>query len=470
MNLAETGCAIAAFVRTRWGLRFRDRAALERFQHARMTKFIDTGLPQAAFYSGCKGLDLRSLPIVDKALTLKHFAAFNVAGVSLDDAIAAATAAEQSLAPPPHFDARLTSGLSSGTQGPRGVFLASPGERATWAGILLARVLDRPLLRDLLLRRTPLRVAFFLRANSALYTTLRSRRIDFRFFDLSTGAHTHIDALVQFRPEVLVAPASVLAWLASEVLAGRTTLAPRRVISVAEVLEPDDTDRMGAAFRIPVHQLYQCTEGFLAYTCEHGVLHLNEEYVHIEPEWLDAAQTRFTPIVTDFTRRTQMIVRYRLNDILRVRETPCPCGRVTRALAAIDGRLDDVLWLPASGNRSQLMPLFPDAVRHAIAQTGGGIRDYRIEQHDEALHLAVDTVDADNPGDEEFAAISTAIDRLAIAQGMRPAVWQRVAMGSSTRSAKRRRIVCMQQPTPASPSLSTPSASPTLFTGVPHDA
>jgi putative adenylate-forming enzyme len=454
MNPLEAGRAAAAFVRTRWGMRFRDRAALERFQRIRIARFIDTVLPRAAFYRASKGLDLNALPIVDKALSLNQFAAFNVAGVSLDDAIAAASAAEQSLAPPRHFDTRLTSGLSSGTQGPRGVFLASPRERATWAGILLARALDGPLLRDLLLRRSPLRVAFFLRANSALYTTLHSRRIDFRFFDLSAGAHTHVDALTQFKPEVLVAPASMLAWIASEVLTGKVMLAPRRVISVAEVLEPDDTSRISAAFRVPVHQLYQCTEGFLAYTCEHGVLHLNEEYVHVEPEWLDETHTRFTPIVTDFTRRTQMIVRYRLNDILRVREEPCPCGRITRALAAIDGRLDDVLWLPACASRSQWMPLFPDAVRHAIAQVGRGVRDYRIEQHDDALHLAVTMIDTGTPGDEGFAAISAAIDRLATAQGMQPLVWQRAVMGSPMPCAKRRRIVCVHQPARASSTLS----------------
>jgi putative adenylate-forming enzyme len=461
MNPVDAARAIAAFVRTRWGLRFLDRAALERFQRAKIAKFIDTVLPHAGFYRTSKGLDLGALPIVDKAFTLAQFAAFNVAGVSLDDALAAAVAAERSLEPPPHFDARLTAGLSSGTQGPRGVFLASPRERAIWAGILLARALDRRLLRDLLLRRAPLRVAFLLRANSALYTTLRSRRIDFRFFDLSAGAHTHVDALTRFDPEMLIAPASVLAWLAGEVLAGRTALAPRRVISVAEVLEPDDTRRIGTAFGVPVHQLYQCTEGFLAYTCEHGVLHLNEEYVHVEPEWLDETHTRFTPIITDFTRRTQMVVRYRLNDILRVREEPCPCGRITRALTAIDGRLDDVLWLPACSDRSRSMPLFPDAVRHAIAQVSAGVRDYRIEQHGETLHLAVAMIDADDPGKKGFSAISTTLDRLACAQGMQPLAWQWLVMGPPTPAAKRRRIVCVLKPAYAS---HAPSTTDTAFT------
>ena len=439
MKPAELTRLVAAFTHTRWGLRFRDRASLERWQDTRLAEFMRTTLRGAPFYRGFTGPDLASLPIVDKSITLAQFAAFNTRGISLDDATNAALAAEQLRARPDGFDPRLTAGLSSGTQGRRGVFLASSNERATWAGILLARTLERDLLRDILIRRAPLRVAFFLRANSSLYTTLKSRRIDFRFFDLQHGAFAHVVPLTQFEPEVLVAPASVLAWLAAESLAGRVMIQPRRVISVAEVLEPDDEQIIRVAFGKTVHQLYQCTEGFLAYTCEHGVLHLNEEFVHVEPEWIDESHTRFTPIITDFTRRTQMFVRYRLNDILRVRTQPCACGRVTRTLAAIDGRLDDVLWLP-SADRSRLLPLFPDVLRHTFTRDVAHSGDYRIEQRGDTLHLAARGDDA------VFTAMKRAVDRVAIYQGMRPLAWQRAEMPIPEPIAKRRRIVCVTKP------------------------
>jgi putative adenylate-forming enzyme len=451
---------LAAFIRTRWFLRFRDRAALERWQHRQLARFIDGPLRRAPFYRACPGRALAALPIVDKALTLRHFAAFNTRGIALAEATAAAIAAEHAQPWPAGFDADLSAGLSSGTRGPRGVFLASGRERAAWAGILLARTLERTLLKDVLLRREPLRVAFFLRANSALYMTLKSRRIDFRFFDLQAGAHTHLDALQQFDPEVLVAPASVLAWLAAQVLAGHAMLAPRRVIAVAEVLEPQDESLLQTAFGTTVHQLYQCTEGFLAYTCEHGVLHLNEEFVHIEPQWLDAQHTRFVPIVTDFTRRTQMIVRYRLDDILRVRAAPCACGRVTRALEAIDGRLDDVLWLPAAARPGALLPVFPDALRHALATCAVLLADYRIEQHGDTLHLAL-------AGDAAvFAAVTAALERHFAAQGMRPLAWRQIELSAWAPAHKRRRIVCVQRPVPAD----QPAAAQPIGEGDAHHA
>jgi putative adenylate-forming enzyme len=211
------------------------------------------------------------------------------------------------------------------------------------------------------------------------------------------------------------------------------------VFSVAEVLEPDDEQRIREAFGKPVYQLYQCTEGFLAYTCEHGVLHLNEEFVHVEPEWIDEAHMRFAPIITDFTRRTQMFVRYRLNDILRVHTQPCACGRVTRTLAAIDGRLDDVLWLP-SADHARLLPLFPDSLRHAFTRDVTNVVDYRIEQHGNTLHLGTLGDDA------MFAAIKRAVDRLVIAQGMQTLSWRRAEMPIAGPAAKRRRIVCIERP------------------------
>jgi putative adenylate-forming enzyme len=439
MKPSELARLVAAFIRTRWGLRFRDRASLEHWQRRQLAAFMRTTLPNAPFYREFAGLDLASLPVVDKAITLAQFSAFNTRGISLDDATHAALAAEQLHDRPDAFEVDLTAGLSSGTQGARGVFLASSSERATWAGILLARTLDRNLLKDILLRRAPLRVAFFLRANSALYTTLKSRRIDFRFFDLQRGALAHVEPLMHFNPEVLVAPASVLAWLAAEALAGRVAINPRRVISVAEVLEPDDEQQIREAFGQTVHQLYQCTEGFLAYTCAHGVLHLNEEFVHVEAEWLDEGHTRFTPIITDFTRRTQMFVRYRLNDILRVRTEPCACGRVTRTLAAIDGRLDDVLWFP-SADGTRLLPLFPDVLRHMFTREMSYAGDYRIEQHGDTLHGMTCGTEA------TFAAIMQAVDRLIISQGMQPLAWQRAEIRSSGTAAKRRRIVCVERP------------------------
>jgi putative adenylate-forming enzyme len=421
-------------------LRFRSREALLAWQHKQLTAFLRRSLPLVPYYRAYAGASLSQLPVMDKQTMLANFHALNNAGLSLEAATATALAGETTRDFRPQIGA-FTVGLSSGTQGPRGVFMVARREQLRWAGIMLARVLDGKLLTQLLPGRRPLKVAFFMRANSNLYGTLASRRIDFRFYDLLGGLDQHLAALQDQAPDILVAPSRILGKIAALVRDGRVRLAPRKVIAVAEVLEPDDRRCIELAFGGPVHQLYQCTEGFLAYTCEHGTLHLNEEFVHIEPEWLDTERTRFVPIVTDFTRSTQHFIRYRLNDCLRVRAEACPCGSAAMALDAVEGRCDDILWLPLVSGGA-LAALYPDMIRHAISIAPQALPDYRIEQHGAVLHIAVSDHDQ-----ASFDGVVQALQLVAARQGLAAPQYCPVPFVETSADVKRRRILCAARPT-----------------------
>lgn len=438
----------AAFIRFRWGLRFADRAALLRFQTRRLERFLRRTLPQAPFYRRWAGRPLADLPVVDKATVLGEFAAFNTRGVALDRALAEALRAERSRDFRPTLDG-LTVGLSSGTSGTRGVFLVSPGERARWAGVLLARLLSSESLRQLLdFRRASLRVAFFLRANSNLYETVASRRLDFAFHDLLEPLEHHQERLNAHPPDLLVAPPTVLRRLADAAAAGALRIAPRQILSVAEVLEPDDERTVAAAFGVPVRQVYQCTEGFLGASCPAGRVHLNEELLHIEPEWLDAGHRRFQPIVTDFSRTAQLIVRYRLDDVLRAAEGPCPCGRPSLSLEAIEGRADDVLWAAPAGQLqgAPLSPVFPDVLRHAFARADplGALRDYRLEQHGGDWRIRLDAPASAVEGAE--TAVRGELAGLMGSLGLRLPDLRFEPWREEPLHLKRRRIRCERKP------------------------
>ena len=438
MSPLESGILVWHLLRTRWGLRFASRDSLLRWQAARLARFQRRVLAHVPLHASLAAGGLAAAPLMTKARLLANFQASNRAGISLEQATRVAAEAERSRDFSPTIG-EVTVGLSSGTHGPRGVFLVSARERAMWAGIMLGRALSAAHFRRLLSPwRPPLRIAFFLRANSNLYETLKSSRIAFRFFDLFAGVDAHLAALNDSAPDVLVAPARVLAYLAAQQAAGVLRIAPAKVISVAEVLEPDDERRIAQAFAQPVHQLYQCTEGFLAYTCEQGVLHLNEEFVHVEPDWLDEARTRFSPIITDFSRSTQPIVRYRLDDVLRVRAMPCDCGRHSLALEAIAGRCDDILWFAGAHEDAQ-RPVFPDSVRHAllVAAVPG---DYRVVQDGGVLSLS-----CSDPSEAAHAAMRAALQELADRLGMRLPTLARVPWQDSPWSTKRRRIVCARR-------------------------
>jgi putative adenylate-forming enzyme len=412
-RLANATVAAARFARTRWGWRWQDRAALLAWQSRQIDRFLRDRLPRTPFYAQMRRERLDDLPIVDKRTLLDQFDALNTRGIRQAEALAIALAGERSRDFRPEID-DITVGLSSGTSGQRGLFLVSRRERLIWAGSILARTLSPASLAQIASPWRPrLAVAFFLRAHSNLYATLRSHRLAFTFHDLLEPLDLHIATLTHHPPDVLVAPATVLRRLADLHREGVLAMRPRQVISVAETLESDDADLIARSFGCGVQQIYQATEGFLGYSCEAGRVHLNEECVHIEPEWLDAEHTRFHPIVTDFTRETQVIARYRLDDVLRLAAGPCPCGRVSVALAAIDGRRDAILRLPGARRA-----IFPDVVRRAMMLAGDQIRDYRIVSSGEGLivRLAASTT----TDDRAVPAVRAELMTMFAQQGVEP--------------------------------------------------
>ena len=122
----------------------------------------------------------------------------------------------------------------------------------------------------------------FLRANSNLYESVQRGKLQFQYFDLLEPVHTLVERMEEYRPTVWVAPPSMLRMLADAHQAGSLTATPEKIISVAEVLDPLDRKVLERVFGQSIHQVYQCTEGFLGATCRLGTLHLNEDIVHIE--------------------------------------------------------------------------------------------------------------------------------------------------------------------------------------------
>ncbi|MFN8465179.1 MAG: F390 synthetase-related protein [Caldilineaceae bacterium] len=370
-----------------WRWRVLDPAGLQAFQNQRACQIVAYAAVHSPFYRRQWGdHDLhhwRTLPTVDKAAMMANFSGFNTHGITAETALSVALAAEQSRDFTPTVEG-LTVGLSSGTSGHRGLFLVSPAEQAMWAGVILARALHT-------VRPVRTRVAFFLRSHSNIYQQADGALLRLRYFDLMAPLPESIAILNWYRPHILVGPPSLLGFLADAHSSGELHIRPQRLISVAEVLEPQDEARLVEAFDAPVHQVYQCTEGLLAVSCPQGSLHIQEDIVALQSEPLDGG--RVTPIVTDLWRRTQPIIRYRLNDVLQL-GGPCPCGSSFRTIARIEGRCDDVCYfLPhdsaAQGTRR---PFFPDTIRRMILLAGGGIVDYQaVQERDGQLlvHLAL---------------------------------------------------------------------------------
>ncbi len=335
-------------------MRFRQKA-LQKWQNKNRSIITQFAKKYSPFYRQHIG------EIVSKKIMMDHFSTFNTKQITKEEAFQISLEAEKTR----NFCKTLngiTVGLSSGTSGNRGLFLVSESERLAWCGNILAKMLPKAPWRHQ-------KIALFLRANSTLYEAVNSKMLSFAYFDLLEDPSTLRQKLHTFKPDVLVAPPSMLLMLTG-------CCKPKRVISVAEVLSLMDEKRLEAEFGQKIFQIYQCTEGFLGFTCSHGSLHLNEDLVIIEKEYVD--DSRFIPIITDLFRKTQPIIRYRLDDILVEKKTPCPCGCVFQALERIEGRCDDLLYVALPNGRTK--PLFPDFITRKMILASEEIKDFEILQ------------------------------------------------------------------------------------------
>lgn len=378
-----------------------DPEDVRRWQEARLRRVLAAAPGRYPYYgklfaSGAPR-DLADLPILDKPDVLAHFADLNTRGVSLDECLAAARAAEKGRV----FTTALRGlnvGLSSGTSGQQTAFLTSAAERDRWAAEVLARALPEGL-------RQAERITLVLRAGGPLYESVDGGRISFRFVDLALPADRLVDEVVAGEPTILVAPPSVLTMLARDGRLGRRTGNPgragglRRVFSAAEVLDPHDAAAIEAGLGLRVDQVYQAAEGFLGMSCLEGRLHLAEDLVVVERE--DLGDGRFVPVVTDLFRTSQAVLRRRLGDVLVPAQGRCPCGQATTVVERIEGRSDDILWLARSHGSAEpgavreadtggMGPFFPDFVRAAVLAVPG-VADFRVVQTaDDQLRLAVE--------------------------------------------------------------------------------
>lgn len=309
---------------------------------------------------------------MSKTRLLTHFATLNRFGVSYERCLETGLAQEKSRDFLNQRERRFSIGLSSGTSGRRGVFLTTEHERIRWAATILAHA-------DFLSLRKKQNVAFFLRSNSPLYEQAGGARLRFRFFDLAQSFEKLLPELQLYDPSVLIGPPALLT--AVRKADKEKFVQPEVVVSVADKLEKDVKLELEAHFGKKLFEIYQATEGFLGISCKHGTLHLNEDLHFFERRYTDENKTAFEPIISDFFRFSQAIVRFHLDDVL-VPQSSCSCGSRRQAIREVLGRSDDVLvFTDRSGSRLNLPP---DFLRHAIQNHLDRDLDFKVTQEGDA--------------------------------------------------------------------------------------
>ena len=371
--MSEKLNVIKKFISMRYFKKFKTREKLEKYQKKMLLKQMKYIKKNSEYFKNIKADsidDFKKLPLMDKKIMMENFNKLNCVGIDRDKALEIAINGEKSR----NFNEKLNNisvGLSSGTSGARGLFIISDKERELWAGGVLAKFLPQ---KNIFGHK----IAFFLRADNNLYETINSRTIKFRYFDIVKDMNENIEALNEYQPTIIVAPPSVLLLLAEAQEKKKININPIKIISVAEVLTNKDENYFKKVFNLKIiHQAYQCTEGFLGYVCECGSFHINEDIIYVEKEYIE--KEKFIPIITDFLRKSQPIIRYRLNDILVEDKKKCPCGSKAMVIKKIEGREDDIFIF--KGIKQKEITVFPDFISRCVIYAQD-IKNYKVVQED----------------------------------------------------------------------------------------
>ena len=361
---------LKTFIQTRWLHNFKMRANLEAYQKKQLSNYMDFLKRESPYFKNGVPTDFDHM---DKTFMMTHFNELNTQGIDRDEALALAIESEKTR-DFTELKGEVAVGLSSGTSGHRGLFITTEKERSMWAAAILAKMLPKGHLFGH-------RIAFFLRADNELYQTINTALIRLEYFDIFKNTDEHIERLNHYQPTIVVAPASMLIELSKRLKAGDLSISPQKIVSVAEILEDSDRIRISSAFKLPIiDQVYQATEGFLACTCSAGHLHLNEDIIFVEKEYLD--EHRFYPVITDFKRSSQPVYCYKLNDILVENPEPCPCGSHYTRIDKVEGRSDDIFYF--EGQDGGQVIIYPDFIRRCILFVEN-VGDYQVKQHSEKI-------------------------------------------------------------------------------------
>ncbi len=267
------------------------------------------------------------------------------------------------------FLGKYTAVTTSGTTGTQGIFVLDDRTFAVTSAMafrmlsdwLDARDFVRVVTRGARMAMVNATGGHFASAVAAARLEKRGRRV--RVFPVRMPLPEMVAGLNAFRPVLLAPYASMGALLASEQEAGRLHIDPVLVVLSAEGLPERERERIARAFGAKVRDSYAATEcPFLSSRCAHGWLHVNSDWVVLEPvnaerRPVPPGTESHTVLVTNLANRVQPILRYDLGDSVVLRPDPCPCGNPLPAIR-VRGRAADVLTFPTpEGKQVTLAPL-----------------------------------------------------------------------------------------------------------------
>ena len=189
---------------------------------------------------------------------------------------------------------------------------------------------------------------FYLACGMSRYMQLKMPQAKTKItVDVNAPEEQIVSELNAFGPAMLSGYPSNLALLADR---EDLRIKPDIVITGGELLTDSVRKKLKDKFGCYVQTHYSCTEGGeIACECSEGHLHINEDWVIVEPVFEDGSpvpsgQLSDKVFISNLANRVQPFIRYEITDRVIVHDEKCPCGSNMRWLE-IEGRTDDTLVL-----------------------------------------------------------------------------------------------------------------------------
>ena len=187
---------------------------------------------------------------------------------------------------------------------------------------------------------------FYLACGMSRYLQLQMPRNKNKItVDVNASEEQIIKELNEFNPSMLSGYPSNLALLSNF---EELTIKPDVVITGGELLTDEIRKKLIDKFNCYVQTHYSCTEvGEIACECSEKHLHINEDWVILEPVDKDNNPVGYgvrsdKVLITNLSNYIQPFIRYELTDRVVVHNEKCKCGKNSCWLK-IEGRTDDIL-------------------------------------------------------------------------------------------------------------------------------
>jgi len=139
-----------------------------------------------------------------------------------------------------------------------------------------------------------------------------------------------------FQPDFLGGYTGMLSHLALLQEKGFGRISPEKVASMGSCLDRKLREFIEKAFNADVFEVYGSTEsGPVAFECEFGNLHINEDMVYLETLGEKAGRVRVTKL---YGEGTPMLRYDGMNDIVKLNEKNCGCGIEGKVIEKIYSR------------------------------------------------------------------------------------------------------------------------------------